>query len=214
LLDLKKDLDSCKVIVGHNLSFDIAMLQPEFSREKIDFRLDEKFTICTMRSSTAWCRLPKLDGRSGFKWPKLEEVYYRLFGRYFEGAHDALADVVATKEVYFELIKREIIPRARNKDQIGATLGPNKKGEKAREVRLSPAIERPMKSTKKAPALIEQKLDNAGSVSDVFSWDWSAPGGEKLDLLTCPSCSSHCKHRVNLRKRAARCLTCFAEYSV
>lgn len=110
LLDFVRDIDVCKVIIGHNLSFDIDMLRPEFARENIKFRLDGKSIVCTMRSSTAWCRLPKLDGRPGYKWPKLDELHYRLFGNYFDNAHDALNDVLATKACFFELIRLNVIP--------------------------------------------------------------------------------------------------------
>lgn len=114
LLDFARDIDVCKVIIGHNLSFDIDMLRPEFARENIELRLDGKSMVCTMRSSTAWCRLPKLDGRPGYKWPKLDELHYRLFGSYFENAHDALNDVLATKACFFELIRINVIPNPLN----------------------------------------------------------------------------------------------------
>lgn len=213
LLDFARDVDACKVIVGHNLSFDIAMLRPEFSRENIEFRVDGKNMICTMRSSTAWCRLPKLDGRSGFKWPKLDELHYRLFGRYFEGAHDALADVLATKEVYFELIKREVIPKAKIPARVREEFSTKKESGKKSEVKLRQAIHYPT-STEKTTESKENSRGNAESTSDVFSWNWSAPGGEEIGMLACPSCQTHCKHKINARRRAARCLTCFAEYNV
>lgn len=34
------------------------------------------------------------------KWPKLQELYKVLFGHSFEGAHNAMADVVATKRLF------------------------------------------------------------------------------------------------------------------
>ena len=109
LLDFSHDVNKCNVVVAHNISFDLGMLRPEFDRENIKWRLDEKLMICTMRASTNWCRLAKLDGRPGYKWPKLDELHYRLFGTYFSNAHDALNDVVATKDCFFELKRRRVI---------------------------------------------------------------------------------------------------------
>ena len=42
-------------------------------------------------------------------WPRLEELYRKLFGRNFAGAHDAMSDIQATKECFFELKRRGIL---------------------------------------------------------------------------------------------------------
>ena len=39
------------------------------------------------------------------KWPKLQELYKVLFGHSFEGAHNAMADVVATKDCFWEMVR-------------------------------------------------------------------------------------------------------------
>ena len=41
--------------------------------------------------------------------PRLEELYRKLFGRNFAGAHDAMSDIQATKECFFELKRRGIL---------------------------------------------------------------------------------------------------------
>lgn len=97
------------VIVAHNLSFDFAILQHEFSVAGLSFPLHRKVQVCTMKLSTTWCRLPKLNGSSGFKYPRLDELYYRLFGEGFDSAHDALADTRACMRCYYELVSKEII---------------------------------------------------------------------------------------------------------
>lgn len=43
------------------------------------------------------------------KWPKLGELYRFLFNKDFEGAHDAMFDVIALKECFFEMAKRGVI---------------------------------------------------------------------------------------------------------
>lgn len=43
-----------------------------------------------------------------YEWPRLQEAYKHAFGKEFEGAHDAMSDIRATKEIYFWLIKAQI----------------------------------------------------------------------------------------------------------
>ena len=40
-----------------------------------------------------------IQGKRGQKWPKLVDAYTEVFGKSYEGAHDALADVRATGEL-------------------------------------------------------------------------------------------------------------------
>jgi len=105
----KEDMTQAEILIGHNVSFDIEMISSELNRFQLDTDILEKPSICTMRLSTAWCRLPKFNGGHGFKFPKLQELYFKLFGAHFDGAHDALADIRATQKCYKELVKRKII---------------------------------------------------------------------------------------------------------
>lgn len=92
--------------VAHNLAFDEEVLRCEFLRlgRSGDFLPEQRFD--TMKETRNLCQLP---GRhEGFKAPKLLELYQFLFGRGFEGAHNALADVLATGECLGELLKRGI----------------------------------------------------------------------------------------------------------
>ena len=113
LSEFLEALDEAHVIVAHNIDFDIAILRNDLSELGLNDPFSEKDRICTMRASTAWCRIPHSNGRSGFKWPKLEELHYRLFGEYIDGAHDALVDVEATKRCFFELIVIGVIEGTR-----------------------------------------------------------------------------------------------------
>lgn len=91
-------------IVGHNVDFDIEMMLISFGRHKADWQwnagpIADKF--CTMRESTDICKLP--SPRGGYKWPKLGEAYLHFFGRELVGAHDAMVDLDACKQIYFAL---------------------------------------------------------------------------------------------------------------
>lgn len=49
----------------------------------------------------------KACGFGGYKNPNLQEAYKHFFGVEFEGAHDAMADVRACRDVFFKLNELE-----------------------------------------------------------------------------------------------------------
>jgi len=59
-----------------------------------------------MERSTDHCKIP---GSYGYKWPSLSELYFILFDRDFEEAHDAVVDVKACAECFFRLKNEGII---------------------------------------------------------------------------------------------------------
>ncbi len=87
-------------LIAHNISFDEKIVGAEFLRSQMPDTLPAKTRICTMQSSTNFCAIP---GPYGYKWPKLAELYSRLFQTGFEGEHDAAADVKATIRCFREL---------------------------------------------------------------------------------------------------------------
>lgn len=109
LHEIYNDMQNVNLLVAHNYNFDHKILGAEFCRKNIDTNvIDTKKHVCTMLSTTNFCKLlPIVHGE--YKWPKLEELHSKLFGYSFSGAHDALADVEATKKCFFELKKRGII---------------------------------------------------------------------------------------------------------
>ena len=68
--------------------------------------MNSKRTYCTMQAGTDFCRIP---GKYGYKWPKLQELYIKLFGHDFDGAHNAMSDIEATQECFWELRRRSLI---------------------------------------------------------------------------------------------------------
>jgi DNA polymerase III subunit epsilon len=103
----KRPLDGASLVVAHNFSFDARVLAAEFHRLKVGDPFDGKAYLCTMQATTTYCALPS---RYGFKWPKLEELYQRLFDEQPEDAHDAASDVAACSRCFFELRRRGIVP--------------------------------------------------------------------------------------------------------
>ena len=101
-------LQSVKVVAGHNVEFDNAIVRVECMRNKMECPLTEKIIVDTKGVSTNYCAIP--GGRGGkFKWPKLSELHVKLFGENFDAAHNASADVQATARCFLELIRLNVI---------------------------------------------------------------------------------------------------------
>jgi len=101
-------LQQTRILVGHNIRFDINALGAEFIRSGMETTFLEKKQVCTMRSSTDHLKIT--GGRGGkFKPPKLMELYEYLFEGQFQEAHNAAADVEATARSFLELLRRKII---------------------------------------------------------------------------------------------------------
>ncbi|WP_163716415.1 3'-5' exonuclease [Mangrovibacterium lignilyticum] len=99
---LAADLELYKpMIVGHFLEFDKRMLEVGFSREDIVRNFDQLPRFCTM----LYTRKPK-DIFGGGSYMRLNELYQSLFGEKLSDQHNALADAEATKDCFFELVKR------------------------------------------------------------------------------------------------------------
>lgn len=88
------------------MSFDEKIIGAEFIRCGMQNPLPSKQKICTMESATNFCAI---QGRSGYKWPKLSELYFRLFKTGFDEAHNAAVDIAATAKCFWELKRLGII---------------------------------------------------------------------------------------------------------
>ena len=75
------DFDKATFIVGHNVSFDQNIVGAELVRLHRPDVMTSKRTYCTMQAGTNFCKIP---GKYGYKWPKLMELYVKLFGHDFE----------------------------------------------------------------------------------------------------------------------------------
>ena len=119
---------SCGLIVAHNYRFDYNIMGSELLRNGLENSLEGKKHICTMKSSTEFCKIP---GPRNYKWPKLEELYNILFRESFN-AHDALDDIKATARCFWELssLKVIMIPKAK----ISQELEYSKKEDNQRDI--------------------------------------------------------------------------------
>lgn len=69
-------IEQAETIVAHNISFDEKIIVAEFLRKKMQTDFEKKKKLCTMQSSTDYCKIP---GPYGYKWPKLSELHMKLF---------------------------------------------------------------------------------------------------------------------------------------
>ncbi len=106
LNDFQSLVAKVNYLVAHNMSFDEKIVGAEFLRQKMSNDIPNKNRICTMEKSTNYCRL---NGAYGYKWPKLSELHYKLFGTGFEEAHNAAADINATAKCFWEMKKIGIL---------------------------------------------------------------------------------------------------------
>lgn len=97
-------LDVADLVVAHNIGFDLQMLECQgIIPAPIKHPL-----FCTMKATRDICQLPPTEkmvaaGFGGYKAPKMSEAYAHFFGKEFDNAHNAMADVTACKEVFFKL---------------------------------------------------------------------------------------------------------------
>src|SRR5215213_12020108 len=95
--------------IAHNISFDVQMVDIEAAR--LGKQIEGKKRFCTMEATRNIVAIPPTSkmvaaGFNTFKSPKLIESYTHIFGKGFDDAHDALADVRACRDIYFWLKKQ------------------------------------------------------------------------------------------------------------
>lgn len=97
----------CDVVVGHNTPFDVNVIGAEHWRLYATNPFEGKRIVDTMRSGTDFCQLPGNYGK--YKFPKLSELYQKLFNEEMGAAHTALQDIQNTAKCYHAMVERGII---------------------------------------------------------------------------------------------------------
>lgn len=114
---LGDDIRKSKQIVGHNIQFDIGMLEQEYKRNDIESpftTIKNDKIYCTMQQSRSLCKLPFRSNHDNspyllqrppyYKQPKLSELHNYLFKEVYrvneDGLHNALNDVLLTIHCY------------------------------------------------------------------------------------------------------------------
>lgn len=102
-----RDINNVDAIIGHNIEFDMKVVQSELYRLNLNNPFENVCVIDTMRLAIDYCKIP---GRSNsYRFPKLIELYNKLFSESFEDMHNALADIEATAKCFWALRDRGLI---------------------------------------------------------------------------------------------------------
>lgn len=106
-------------VIGHNIYFDTSNLKANVLRfikrglldnsdiDSISQGLDKSKRVDTMMKTISYCGIPREYG-GGYKFPKLTELYKKLFNKEFD-AHNSRNDVLATERCYLGLVKRKLL---------------------------------------------------------------------------------------------------------
>lgn len=102
LSEFREWVEACDQVVGHNLNYDVNIVNSEHYRLVGSGGLIVgKSQYDTMLKGTNVCKLPGSYGK--YKWPKLFELYQHLFQTPLAQTHTALDDIHNTAKCYFEL---------------------------------------------------------------------------------------------------------------
>jgi DNA polymerase III subunit epsilon len=102
LQEFSEVISKSEIIIAHNMDFEEKIVGAEFLRTGVKSVLLDKQRVFTMKTTK---ELYQINGPYGYKWPKLSELYYHLFKKDFEDAHNAAVDVKACVECFFELMR-------------------------------------------------------------------------------------------------------------
>lgn len=116
-----KDVQNASYIIGHNVNFDENVIEAEFYRMGENNVFLTKHSICTKFVSTDYCKIPNPWNSREYKWPKLSELYFKLFGKDFVDAHNSEADVQATFECFWKLKELGVLSSL----ELGGKIAPN-----------------------------------------------------------------------------------------
>ncbi len=102
-----EEITGCSYLIAHNIEFDYAVTFCEYTRLKINTNnLSSLKQICTMKLSTEFC---KIRSSKGYKYPKLTELYQKLFSVSIPNAHNAQTDADACMKCFKELYNQNVI---------------------------------------------------------------------------------------------------------
>lgn len=98
IAEVEARAERAKLCIAHNLSFDMAM----YNRETVPLGMART----KLRDLPRFCTMKRDERFKGRGYPTgLGKLYLQLFGKSFEGHHNALEDALATREVYYELMR-------------------------------------------------------------------------------------------------------------
>ena len=142
------------VIAGHNLQGDLKVLRGELRRAGHEDYYKTTRWIDTAHSNTAICKLPRTDGKNGYKLPKLTEAYKHWMGREMSGNHGAFNDALACKQIYAKMVAAGV------EVKIGEPKGADAKRHAPAPKSATPAAAQAAAETSGSPAQADDNTDD------------------------------------------------------
>ena len=105
-----------KVIVAHNIAYDLDIVKDNLPETQDAMQGRQQF--CTMYGSIYIVKAPLSDKQRAYfashpekqdapyKVPNLTETFKHFYGKPFEGAHDAMADIRACRDIFVTLTEQ------------------------------------------------------------------------------------------------------------
>jgi DNA polymerase III alpha subunit (gram-positive type) len=103
---LRSVITNNTIIVGHNIDFDVGCINYRYG-----FNIISNKKICTMKSTTSYCKLPPKRFNQ-YKWPSLAELAKKLnIDIDSSKLHDSIYDVEITKLCFVKLLQNGFVSR-------------------------------------------------------------------------------------------------------
>jgi len=96
--------ETADIVIGHNIEFDLSMLQAECKRRALPFELPT-VRYCTMRETRELVGIMNPSG--SFKYPKLSELYEHLFDEPPQNCHNALSDAYMSMRCFLKVVGKQ-----------------------------------------------------------------------------------------------------------
>ena len=109
-------IKSCDVVISHNILFDKTVILSEIQRlketgaqlEPWSFWGPSKQEICTMNKSRKYCAI-KFPNSEDYKYPKLNELYMRLFNKVYDTSEGSLHNSKHDVSCLVECVKKMVL---------------------------------------------------------------------------------------------------------
>lgn len=106
-------------IIGHNLEYDLNIVNYDYMRNNVPFEfhiMQSEETYCTMIHGKDLCKIKRVNSKGTYhKYPTLEELHKHLFGEELHDLHDAYNDSLICLRCYMYM-KHKIDVTQKNKE--------------------------------------------------------------------------------------------------
>lgn len=101
------DVKTSSFVVAHNADFDIPIIKNQLTKYSLQDPFKNKRIICTMKESVHYCNIISINNE--LKFPRLIDLYEKLFNYKIEQRHNAESDALLTTKCYKELVNIGVI---------------------------------------------------------------------------------------------------------